>query len=482
MADIGAAVAALDAICLQLDNALLDMGKPLRSKADLRHRHCENVDVIQRGTRIAASEALSRCVGTDDAKAMLEDPRHSLWGKEDLSEAVQEALNLSPRPRATLALWRVRKHKKVEELIGLASHHLDLLAAATFRLLVTQAPQAQENNIAVHSAKDSTAGSRAQIWPHCFKWVEIQHLAEVCRDALLHSITWKCDCKEDGHKVNVLLQHRFSSTPADDDQCKTLKLAVSSGPRWIQGELTLMKPCTPDMGHIGPCDAWRTASEQDYVRLQVLLDGNGKPARLCRLPSGEQTQPSVPYMEFKPEAIVVSDRMSMKVVMASSVIQLGLTPLLGRFWTFEDMLFRCAAGNDELLLREPFLSWPHKKDPGMIGFGGKSQRSQQNATMLSLAFLVAQLSFKGTLPLEMETSRLKQSWKDDHDGLRTTLHEWVNQNEVRNRLGEVNLAVIDHCLKCFGQPGFDLREASVVDDVLKHVVWPLQVQKASTFF
>lgn len=132
-----------------------------------------------------------------------------------------QALNLSPRPRAALALWRVRIHKKVEELIGLASHHLDLLAAATFRLLATQAPQATGNNSAFHSAKDSTAQPRAQIWPHCLKWAEIQHLAEVCRDALLHSITWACNCKENGHKVNVLLQHRFSSTPADDDQCKT---------------------------------------------------------------------------------------------------------------------------------------------------------------------------------------------------------------------------------------------------------------------
>lgn len=102
--------------------------------------------------------------------------------------------------------------------------------------------------------------------------------------------------------------------------------------------------------------------------------------------------------------------------------------------------------------------------------------------MLSLAFLIAQISYEGTLPLEMETSRLKQSWKDDHDGLRTTLHDWVTQNEVRNRLGEVNFAAIKHCLKCFGQPGFDLREASVVDDVLKYVVWPLQTQKASNFF
>lgn len=90
MADIGAAVAALDAICPQLDNALVNVGKPLRTKADLRRRHCKNVDAIQRCTRIAASEALSRCVGSDGVKAMLEDPRHSLWGKEDLPEAVQE--------------------------------------------------------------------------------------------------------------------------------------------------------------------------------------------------------------------------------------------------------------------------------------------------------------------------------------------------------------------------------------------------------
>ncbi|KAI7513004.1 hypothetical protein KC347_g1911 [Hortaea werneckii] len=168
--------------------------------------------------------------------------------------------------------------------------------------------------------------------------------------------------------------------------------------------------------------------------------------------------------------------------MASSVIQLGLTPLLGRFWTFEDMLFRCPAENDGSVIREPFHSWPQKKDPGMIGYGEGSRRSQQNATMLSLAFLIAQLSYEGTLPLEMETSRLKQSWKDNPDGLRTMLHEWINQNEVQDRLGRVNHAAIKHCLTCFGQPDFDLREASVVDDVLKHVVWPLQVQKASTFF
>lgn len=57
----------------------------------------------------------------------------------------------------------------------------------------------------------------------------------------------------------------------------------------------------------------------------------------------------------------------MKVIMASSVIQFGLTPWLGRFWTFEDMLFRRPKENDESLLHEPFIAPPQQGDPGMNG-------------------------------------------------------------------------------------------------------------------
>lgn len=128
-----------------------------------------------------------------------------------------------------------------------------------------------------------------------------------------------------------------------------------------------MKPHASNITDIRPCDAWRTASEKDYIRLQVLLDEDGKPARLCSLPPGEQTQRSVPYLELKPAAITSSDRLSLKVVMASSVIQLGLTPLLGRFWTSQDMLFRSPEGNDQSLPRELFLSWPQRRDSGMVG-------------------------------------------------------------------------------------------------------------------
>ncbi|KAI6806186.1 hypothetical protein KC332_g3292 [Hortaea werneckii] len=167
--------------------------------------------------------------------------------------------------------------------------------------------------------------------------------------------------------------------------------------------------------------------------------------------------------------------------MASSVIQLGLTPWLGRFWTFEDMLLRRPRESDEPLLHEPFIGPPQQGDPGMNGFGEQSRRSRQNATMLSLAFFIAHLSFDGGIfPLRTETSQLKQTWKHGPDRLRTVLDECVSQDEIKESLGKNSYNAIMHCLKCFGTPDLDLRDTSVVQGILTHVIWPLQREKAST--
>lgn len=121
------------------------------------------------------------------------------------------------------------------------------------------------------------------------------------------------------------------------------------------------------MGDSHPCDACRDASEVDFLRLQVSLDKVGNPLRLYRQPSEQSTRPSLPYIGFRPDTITRRDRLSMKVIMASSVIQLGLTPWLGRFWTFKDMQFRRPKESDKPLLHEPFIGTPQQGDPGMNG-------------------------------------------------------------------------------------------------------------------
>lgn len=101
--------------------------------------------------------------------------------------------------------------------------------------------------------------------------------------------------------------------------------------------------------------------------------------------------------------------------------------------------------------------------------------------MLSLGFFIAQLSYDGILPLGIETSQLKETWKRAPDRLRAVLDECVSQDEIKEKLGKESYDAIMHCLMCFGKPGLNLRDTAVVQGILTHVVWPLQREKASTF-
>lgn len=148
-----------------------------------------------------------------------------------------------------------KKHRKVKKLIVEASDQAERLRPTILRLSTihpaarredeVSAGASQLSNANIHpagheessasvpqpgasdphltgqddnSADAGTANAQAQNWPSGIDWEGIRDSIKACHDALL--FVWKCKCPQDCHSVNVLLHHRFSSVPGDDDDSK----------------------------------------------------------------------------------------------------------------------------------------------------------------------------------------------------------------------------------------------------------------------
>jgi len=109
---------------------------------------------------------------------------------------------------------------------------------------------------------------------------------------------------------------------------------------------------------------------RNSTRHTVVIDENGGPPRLFRALHQSEEPHADTTVCFNPAEITDErDRKSLKVNLASSTIQLGRTPWLGRFWTNEDVYFASRVNGDDvkIMFTKPYVTNPERRDSGRRG-------------------------------------------------------------------------------------------------------------------
>ncbi|PVI03473.1 hypothetical protein DM02DRAFT_587868 [Periconia macrospinosa] len=184
-----------------------------------------------------------------------------------------------------------------------------------------------------------------------------------------------------------------------------------------------------------------------------------------------------PLVNGRPAKLSKKERYSLALTLASSTLQLNATPWLpSNQWGTKDIIFhRTDTGHRLLDIDHPYVAPKQPELPKTLTNGAASKpRSFQNKNTVLLALAVA------LLELYFGISAEKHCGLEQPDGAFTSnpwslcamAYEWAD--EEQENLSAAFSTAVNHCLRCFSDPGASLNDPEFLQAAVEYIVLPLQ--------
>ncbi|KAF2676720.1 hypothetical protein K458DRAFT_396613 [Lentithecium fluviatile CBS 122367] len=200
----------------------------------------------------------------------------------------------------------------------------------------------------------------------------------------------------------------------------------------------------------------KRAASSGFVTLEELLNRppvvNGRPAKLSK-----------------------KERYSLALTLASSTLQLNATPWFPDQWAAKDILFpRMSNGPLLVDVDHPYVAPSQPTDQKTITNGGRKPRGFQNknTVLLALAIALLELYFGVSAQKHQELEHESAEFAANPWTLCAMAYEWAD--EEQENLSAAFSTAVNHCLRCFSDPGASLQSADFLQAAVESIVLPLQ--------
>jgi hypothetical protein len=196
-------------------------------------------------------------------------------------------------------------------------------------------------------------------------------------------------------------------------------------------------------------------------------------------PSGsvtlEELLSQAPVVNGRPAKLNKKERYSLALTLASSTLQLNATPWFPDQWAAKDILFsRTCSEHRPVDLSHPYVTPPPSMDlVGIVNGGGKARGFQnKNTVLLALAIALLELYFGISAQKRQELLNDGGAFNANPWTLCAMAYNWAD--EEQENLSAAFSTAVNHCLRCFNDPGASLQSAEFLQAAVESIVLPLQ--------
>lgn len=198
--------------------------------------------------------------------------------------------------------------------------------------------------------------------------------------------------------------------------------------------------------------------DQHFVSLEELLSKpplvNGRPAKLSK-----------------------KERYSLALTLASSTLQLNATPWFpANQWGTRDIVFhRSDSGYRLLDIDHPYVAPKSTEKSKSLtnGASGKVRGFQnKNTILLALAVALLELYFGISAEKHCELEQPEGTYNANPWTMCAMAYEWAD--EEQENLSAAFSTAVNHCLRCFSDPGASLNDPDFLQAAVECIVLPLQ--------
>jgi hypothetical protein len=182
-----------------------------------------------------------------------------------------------------------------------------------------------------------------------------------------------------------------------------------------------------------------------------------------------------PVVNGRPAKLSKKERYSLALTLASSTLQLNATPWFPDLWEAKDILFhRIYSGHRLVDVDHPYVEpSPPTDSMTAIKGGAKPRRFQnKNTVLLALAIALLELYFGVSAEKHREMEHDGNVFTANPWTLCAMAYEWADKEQ--DNLSAAFSAAVNHCLRCFSDPGASLQSAEFLQAAVESIILPLQ--------
>jgi hypothetical protein len=195
-------------------------------------------------------------------------------------------------------------------------------------------------------------------------------------------------------------------------------------------------------------------------------------------PSGfvtlEQLLTQPPVVNGRPAKLSKKERYNLALTLASSTLQLNDTPWFSNSWAAKDILFhRMYDGYRSVDIDHPYVAPSQLEKSNTVNRGGHPRGFQnKNTVLLALAVALLELYFGVSVQKHHELEHEGGAFTANPWTLCALAYEWADQEQ--ENLSAAFSTAVNHCLRCFSDPGASLKSADFLQAAVESIVLPLQ--------
>jgi hypothetical protein len=183
-----------------------------------------------------------------------------------------------------------------------------------------------------------------------------------------------------------------------------------------------------------------------------------------------------PIVNGRPTKLSKKERYNLALTLASSVLYLNSTPWLKNEWATKDILFHQASTpSDSIDIEHPYVAPISTETVDQVSVKPKAFRPpNKNSALLALAIALLELYFGMTVEKyqQIEYGSCDPTIYQNPVLLFGMALQWAE--EAQEDLSAAFLSAVRHCLHCFGEPVYTLKDTAFLHAAAEGIVLPLQ--------
>jgi len=182
-----------------------------------------------------------------------------------------------------------------------------------------------------------------------------------------------------------------------------------------------------------------------------------------------------PVVNGRPAKLSKKERYGLALTLASSTLQLNATPWFPDQWASKDIFFpRTYIGHRLVDVDHPYVA-PSQltgSETTVKGAGKPRGFQNKNTVLLALAVALLELYFGVSAQKHHELEHDGEAFTANPWTLCAMAYEWAD--EEQENLSAAFSTAVNHCLRCFSDPGASLQSAEFLQAAVESIVLPLQ--------